>query len=320
MKKIILVFGDPNSINSELIYKSWKKLDFKIRRRIYVIGNYNLISQQFKKLKFKLKLIKIDDINKKFYCSSMKIINVKVKFKNPFNVSFKESSKFVKYSLNLAHKYALSKNVSGLVNCAIDKRTLNLNKSIKGVTEYLALKCGVKDNSEVMLIKSDKTAVCPVTTHLPVKNISKNINKDIIIKKIKTINLWFKKNLNKKPKIAILGLNPHNSEMTNNSEEVKIILPAINKLKKLKINVYGPYVADTIFINDYKKYDVVVGMFHDQVLAPFKSIFKYEAINLTLGLKYIRVSPDHGTAKDLIGKNKANSFSLTKCLSFVSKF
>ena len=81
MKKIILVFGDPNSINSELIYKSWKKLDFKIRRRIYVIGNYNLISQQFKKLKFKLKLIKIDDINKKFYCSSMKIINVKVKFK-----------------------------------------------------------------------------------------------------------------------------------------------------------------------------------------------------------------------------------------------
>ena len=75
-------------------------------------------------------------------------------------------------------------------------------------------------------------------------------------------------------------------------------MPAINSLKKLGININGPYVADTIFINDYKKYDVIVGMFHDQVLAPFKSIFKYDAINLTLGLKYIRVSPDHGTAKD----------------------
>ena len=108
--------------------------------------------------------------------------------------------------------------------------------------------------------------------------------------------------------------------MIRGSEETKIILPAINSLKKLGININGPYVADTIFINDYKRYDVIVGMFHDQVLAPFKSIFKFDAINLTLGLKYIRVSPDHGTAKTLIGKNKANSLSLIKCLSFVSKF
>ena len=320
MKKIILVFGDPNSINSELIFKSWNKLNFKIRKRIYLIGNYNLISKQLKKLNYKLKLTKINHIDDKFFNTSVKIIDVKVNFKNPFDVSIKESSKFIRESLNLAHKYALNENVSGIVNCAIDKKTLNLNKSVKGVTEFLASKCGIKDKSEVMLIKNDKIAVCPVTTHLPIKSISKNINKDLIIRKVKTINSWFKKNLNKSPKIAILGLNPHNSEMIRGSEETKIILPAINSLKKLGININGPYVADTLFINDYKKYDVIVGMFHDQVLAPFKSIFKFDAINLTLGLKYIRVSPDHGTAKTLIGKNKANSLSLIKCLSFVSKF
>ena len=196
---------------------------------------------------------------------------------------------------------------------------MNLNKSVKGVTEFLASKCGIKDKSEVMLIKNDKIAVCPVTTHLPIKSISKNINKDLIIRKVKTINSWFKKS-KQVSKIAILGLNPHNSEMIIGSDETKRILPAKNSLKKLGININGPYVADTIFINDYKRYDVIVGMFHDQVLAPFKSIFKFDAINLTLGLKYIRVSPDHGTAKTLIGKNKANSLSLIKCLSFVSKF
>ena len=82
----------------------------------------------------------------------------------------------------------------------------------------------------------------------------------------------------------------------------------------------GPLVADTIFINDYKKYNVIVGMYHDQVLAPFKSIFKFNAINITLGLKYLRLSPDHGTATNIIGKNKADITSFLKCINFIKKF
>ena len=78
--------------------------------------------------------------------------------------------------------------------------------------------------------------------------------------------------------------------------------------------------ADTIFINDYKKYDVIIGMFHDQVLAPFKTLFKFDAVNLTLGLNYLRMSPDHGTAKNLIGKNKADSSSLVKCINYMNSF
>ena len=102
----------------------------------------------------------------------------------------------------------------------------------------------------------------------------------------------------------MLGLNPHNAELRKYSEEKKIIIPSIFKLKKKGIKINGPLVSDTIFINEYKKYDIIIGMFHDQVLAPFKTLFKFDAINITLGLKYLRVSPDHGIAKNLIKKKK----------------
>ena len=91
-------------------------------------------------------------------------------------------------------------------------------------------------------------------------------------------------------------------------------------MKKNKINITGPLVADTIFIKDYKKYDVIIGMFHDQILTPFKSIYKFNAINITLGFKYLRVSPDHGVGEELIGKKISNAQSLINCINFIKKF
>ena len=116
-----------------------------------------------------------------------------------------------------------------------------------------------------------------------------------------------------------MGLNPHNAELRINSEERKIIIPCILKLKKKGVNISGPLIADTVFIKEYKNYDLLVGMYHDQILAPFKALFNFDAINVTLGLKYLRVSPDHGTAVNLIGKNKANPTSLIKCVNFLNK-
>ena len=97
---------------------------------------------------------------------------------------------------------------------------------------------------------------------------------------------------------------------------MKVIIPTIKKLKKSKINLYGPFSSDTIFINDYKNFDVIIGIYHDQVLSPFKALFKYDAINITLGLSYLRASPDHGIASNLIKKNKASSESLQNCFDF----
>jgi|TARA_B100001059_G_C17766011_1_gene545590 4-hydroxy-L-threonine phosphate dehydrogenase PdxA len=316
--KIIIVTGDPNSINSELIYKSWKKINISLKKKIVLISNYKLLKEQFKKLNYPIKITKIDDLDAQRSNSSLKIIDIKLNFTNSFKVSKKNASKFVIKSLNYAHKLALNKDYKGLINCAISKKLLRKNNF--GVTEYLASKNNVKKNSEVMLIRNDNLSVSPITTHLDIKNISKKLNSDLIINKVDTIEFWFKKYFNKKPKIAMLGLNPHNAELRNNSEERKVIIPSILMLKRKGVNITGPLVADTLFIEDYKKYDVIVGMFHDQVITPFKTLFKFNAINVTLGLNYLRVSPDHGVAENLIGKNKANSTSLINCINFVNKF
>jgi len=317
-KKIILVFGDPNSINSEIIFKTWKKISTSLKKKIYIIGNFELIESQFKKLNYSLNCVLVKNIYEKQNNKNLKIININLNFSNPFLIKKKESSQFIKKSLTLAHKLALDKNVIGIINCAIDKQLLS-KKNI-GVTEFLANKCKLKKNYEVMMIYNKKMSVVPITTHINIKKVSSNISKSIIVNKIKMIKFWFNKNLKKNPKIAVLGLNPHNGEMRHNSEETKIIIPAIQKLRKLSVNVDGPLVADTIFVNNFKNYDVVVGMYHDQVLAPFKTLFKFDAINITLGLKYLRMSPDHGTAINLIGKNKADFSSLLACINFIKKF
>ena len=318
MKKILLLTGDPNSVNSEIIIKAWNKLNNQTKKRIYFVSDYNLLKKQFKLLKFHSKMIKVKTIHENTKSADLKIIDIKVNTNKTFNVEQHLASKYIKGMLNYAHKIALKdRNIIGIINCAIDKKLLNKKKS--GVTEFLAYKNNVKNNSEVMLITNGKYSVCPITTHVDIKNISKNIKEKNIINKIKTIKIWFRKNLRKTPKIGILGLNPHNAELKTNSEEKKIIIPAIKKLKKDNINVEGPLVADTIFIDYYKKFDVIVGMYHDQVITPFKTLFKFNAINLTLGLKYLRASPDHGTARDIIGKNKANPKSLIKCINFIQK-
>ena len=316
MKKIILLSGDPNSINSELIYKSWKKIPISLKKRIYLITNYNLIKKQLKALRYRISLLKVKNINVNSSSQSLKVIDIKLKFKNPFKVSRRSASKFVLDSLNFAHNQALKNDVAGIINCAIDKKLLNKKKT--GVTEYLASKCKIKNSSESMLIANDKFAVSPITTHLDIKDVAKNLSKNKIVLKIMTINKWFKKLIKRNPKIGILGLNPHNAELIKGSEEKNIIIPAIKMMKKKGLNIYGPLISDTLFINDYKKYDVIVGMYHDQVITPFKTLFKFNAINITLGLKYLRVSPDHGTATNLIKKNKGNPASLMKCFKFLS--
>lgn len=316
--KILIIFGDPKSINSEIIFKSWKKIPKTLKQKIYIISNFSLLKSQFNKLGYKIKLKKINSTNLNIKSNNLKVINVDFDFKNPFYFNEKKLKKYIFDSFDLAHKMIINdKTIAGIINCPIRKKLIG-NKGY-GVTEYLASKCSVKDNSEIMLIKANKFSVSPITTHSDLKDVAKKINKDLIIKKIKSINFNFRKIFLKRPKIAVLGLNPHNAEYKKESEEIKIIIPAIKKLKKINIQVEGPFVADTIFINEYKYFDVIVGMYHDQVLAPFKTLFKFNAINITLGLKYLRVSPDHGVSINLIGKNKAKPDSLVECIKFLNK-
>ena len=307
--KIIIVAGDPNSINSEIISKTWKKIKPSLKKKLYLIANFNLIKKQFKKIKSKTPIVKIKNINDYSNTKKLKIIDVPLIFKKPFSVSLKNSRKYIFKCFDLAHQLSQNEDIKGLINCPINKRLLSNSKTI-GVTEFLASKSKINNGSEVMLIHNKKLSVVPLTTHMEIKNVSKKININFIIKKIKTLQNDFQKLFKKKPKIGILGLNPHNSELWSNSEEVKIIIPAISKLKSKGFNVTGPFSSDTFFINNYKKYDVVVGMYHDQVLTPLKTLYNFNAINITIGLPFIRITPDHGPNYKMFGLNRSKPDSL----------
>ena len=315
--KSAILSCDPNSINSEIIYKAWQKLSSNNRKNIYLISNYSLLKNQFRLLKYSIKLTKVKNINDNLKSTNLKILDIPLKFNKPFKVSLKSASAFIKKSFDLAHDLAINGDVKGIINCPLNKKLLD--KKYYGVTEYLASKCKIKNGTEVMLIKGKNLSVLPITTHIKVKNISKNINSKLITKKILTFESWFKSIYKKKPKIGVLGLNPHNAELNKNSEEYKIIAPTIKKLKMKGLKITGPLVSDTIFINDYKNLDVIVGMYHDQVLAPFKALCQFDAVNVTLGLKYLRLSPDHGVATNIIRKKIANDASLIKCVEFLNK-
>tara|TARA_B100001057_G_scaffold447027_1_gene486154 strand:+ start:1042 stop:1992 length:951 start_codon:yes stop_codon:yes gene_type:complete len=313
MNNFGIVLGEPNSINSEILAKSKA-----YKNRAVIIGSYNLLKAQLKILKIKRRLKKINktkDINKSD--KVLNILDVPLKFSKAFSVNSKESSIYVKKSLALAHKLCLQKELKGMINCSISKKNFFKNKNY-GVTEFLAIKNKVY-NSEVMIIHNKNLSVVPITTHIKVKQISKLIKKDLLIKKIRTLHKDYLKYFKINPRIAILGLNPHNFELKRNSEEAKIIIPVINILKK-KFNISGPYPSDTIFFKDnLKKFDIIVGMYHDQVLTPFKALFGFDAINITFGLPYIRMSPDHGIAEDKKKLNISNPKSLNRCIEIMSK-
>ena len=171
-----------------------------------------------------------------------------------------------------------------------------------------------------MLIYNKKLAVSPLTPHMPISKVSKNIKKKDIIIKIKKIDSFYRKYLKKRPKFAITGLNPHCESFEKENKEKKEIIPAIRFLKKNRINIIGPFAADTIFLKDnVKKFDVIFGMYHDQVLGPMKTLYGFDAINITLGLPFIRISPDHGPNENMYGKNTSNPNSLFQAIKFLNK-
>ena len=148
-----------------------EKIKYFIEKKNILISNYDLISKQIKLLKLPTKISLVKDINQKNKEESLKILNIKLNFKNPFKVEKSSASHFIKKSLNTAHNLALKNDVIGIINCAIDKNLLGRKKI--GVTEYLAAKCKIKNNSEVMLIKNEFLSVCPITTHIDVREVLK---------------------------------------------------------------------------------------------------------------------------------------------------
>ena len=319
-KPLLIVLGEPYSVFPEILFKCFKKLSLnKLKRPIVLIGSSKLIFKQLKyfNYNFKINNISEDKIHLIKNNNSINIINVNLSFKKNFDKSPKNRSEYIKNSFKKALMILKKRQAIGLINGPVSK-SLFLKKKFLGITEYLGH--FTKTKNVVMLIYNKNLSVSPITTHLPLKEVVKKINKNLILQNVKILNKFYKKIIKKKPKIAILGLNPHCETVDKISEEKKIILPAIKSLKKKKIKIDGPYPADTFFLEEnYKFFNLVIGMYHDQVLTPIKTIFKFNAINITVGLPFIRVSPDHGPNHKMVGKGLSNPTSLLESIKFFEK-
>jgi len=314
-KPIIIVAGEPNSVFFELFFKVIKK---KIKSPIILIASKKIIIKQAKILKKKISFNITNEseiIKKKNDLKKINLIDIDFKQVYGFDKITSKSNHYIASCFDVAMRLLKSNVSNKFINGPISKKTF-LKKKYNGITEYLAKKTNTKKFA--MIIYNNKLSVCPLTTHLPIKYVSKKINKLEIIDKVKLINKFWKEKFNKQIKIGVTGLNPHCESIDSFSEDKNIILPTIKKLQKLKYKIEGPLAADTIFLKkNRKKFDLIIGMYHDQVLTPIKTIFEYDAINITVGLPFIRVSPDHGPNESMLGKNKSNYLSLLNSIKFL---
>jgi 4-hydroxythreonine-4-phosphate dehydrogenase len=219
-------------------------------------------------------------------------------------------------ALECATKDLLENKIDALVTAPINKDNIQAEDfRFPGHTEYLEKACGAADS--LMFLVSPDLKIGVVTGHVPVSEVANKISAEKILSKLTLMNKSLKNDfLIRKPKIAVLGLNPHAGDNgLLGKEEIEIISPAIAKAKAEGIFAHGPYSADGFFGNGiYKNFDGVLGMYHDQGLIPFKTLSFGSGVNFTAGLPIVRTSPDHGTAYEIAGQNKADESSFRNAL------
>ena len=300
MKKKFIFLGDTDSINVELICKSHSIIKNKVN--YIILGNINDLSKYIKKLPYNLKINEIKNpISFENYDkNNLNIFNIenvsKEKFKNLIN------------QINLAN-FLANNTKNDLVTLPIDKSVFKTKIDFVGMTEYLAK---INKKKTKMMMHGEKFSVIPLTTHINIKEVNKTVKKSILNKILKDIFDQINRsiyNLNFK-KIKFLCYNPHCSEHGTLGLEDKIISDSIYNFKKIK----GPFPADSAF-KDLKCKTLFISMYHDQALIPFK-ILNNKGLNLTLGLNYRRLSPAHGTAKDIKYKLISNISSYLACMEY----
>jgi 4-hydroxythreonine-4-phosphate dehydrogenase len=315
--KVGITCGDVNGIGLEVVMKTF--LDNRMHQVCtpVIYASSKLISHQRKQLN-------LSEFNYQTIKSSNDIIlkknNVVNCWDDEVNVEWgkqtEASGKYALLSIEAAIKDLQENKIHALVTAPINKHAMPQGEfAFKGHTEYLASKFNTQDY--LMFLVSESLRIAVVTGHVPLQEASKHITEEKIISRLKLMNKTLKRDFGiRKPRIAVLGINPHAGDNgLIGKEEQEIIIPAITKASEENVFVYGPYSADGFFgAGTYTKFDAVLAMYHDQGLIPFKSIAFSSGVNFTAGLPVVRTSPDHGTAYDIAGKNLASESSIREAI------
>jgi 4-hydroxythreonine-4-phosphate dehydrogenase len=308
--KIGISIGDLNGIGLEIVFKTFLNTDLIIDNTVILFASSQAVSSYLEKLSIEHNynsIEKIEDalVNK---ISILEIWKESIKLK--LGTPSKATGKYAVSSFMNAVKALKNNKIDILVTAPIDKNTIQTETFyFPGHTDYLKQEL---QGSGMMLLMTDSLRVGLVTDHLPIRQVADAINIESINTKAKALHKCLKQDFAiKKPKIAILGLNPHCGDGgVIGSEDNEIVIPAIKILQEQGINAFGPFPADSFFgSNNYKNYDAILAMYHDQGLGPFKTLSFGKGVNYTAGLNKIRTSPDHGTAYDIAGKGIANAAS-----------
>lgn len=317
--RVGISIGDFNSIAPEIIIKTFsdsRMYDFciPILYGSSIVMAYNKKSLDQDKFNYQiLKSGRIEDLNPK----TVNIINCwdEEVIINLGQASAKAGECAMK-ALDAAVKDLLDKKIDVLVTAPVNKSTIKVNgEDFTGHTEYITRKCGLQES--LMLLVSDTIKVALVTDHIPLKEVSEQITSKKIYTKLEILNTALKKDFAiDKPKIAVLGLNPHSGDNgVLGKEEKEIIIPTLEKARENGILAFGPYPGDGFMgSGQFTKFDALLAMYHDQGLIAFKSLTFGNGVNYTAGLPIIRTSPDHGTAFEIAGKNVANPDSFRQAV------
>lgn len=313
--KVGISVGDFNGIGVEIILKALNDKNITDFFTPIIFGSGKLFSYQKNVFKIQTNFNYIQH-PKEATNGKLNIVNL---WKDNVNVDFgtptEESTKMAIDSLEAATDALMNEDIDVLVTAPINKDEM-MKHGFKhaGHTGYFEEKFNKKG---LMFLVTESLKVAVSTHHIPVSEIAKNISKDKIKEQVKILNQCLIEDFCiQKPKIAVLGLNPHAGDGgAIGNEEIEIIEPAIKELFNEGILAFGPYPADSFFQPDkYSSFDGVLAMYHDQGLAPFKTIAYEEGVNYTAGLPYVRTSPDHGTAYDIAGKNLADAQSFSEAI------
>ncbi len=313
--RVGISIGDFNGIGPEIIMKSLKDKTITDFFTPVIFGSGKLFTYQ--KNIFKLNL-NFNYINEASQAQGGKLNMVNI-VKDNVNVELgsptEESTKLAIDSLEAATEALMKGEIDVLVTAPINKdEMVKMGFKHAGHTGYFEEKFGKKG---LMFLVTEELKVAVSTHHIPISKVAENISKEKIKKQIKTLNQTLIEDFCiQKPKIAVLGLNPHSGDGgVIGNEEIEIIGPAIKELSDNGVLAFGPFPADSFFQpNKYKNFDAVLAMYHDQGLAPFKTLAYEEGVNYTAGLPFIRTSPDHGVAYDIAGKNLADEQSFTEAI------
>jgi 4-hydroxythreonine-4-phosphate dehydrogenase len=317
--RIGVTHGDLNGIGYEIIMKTFEDARILENMTVVVYGSSKVAS-------YHRKILNFNDFNFNLVKNAATAIPKRVNIVNVTNDEVKiDVGKSTSIAGELAYK-ALEAAVQDLKAGHIDVLvTAPINKmnvqsasfKFPGHTEYLAEKFG--GDEPLMLMVCDRLRIGVITGHIPLKDVSSVLTSSLIISKINILNSSLEKDFSiRKPKIAVLGLNPHSGDGgLIGKEDQEVILPAIESAKTKGIMAYGPYPADGFFgSNNYLKFDGILAIYHDQGMIPFKALSFDSGVNFTAGLPIVRTSPAHGTAYDIAGKNEASPNSFREAVYF----